>query len=533
MNFKQTKLAIGLSLLIILPSFVNAQNENYEAGQKAMHAKQYESAYAHFKKAESDKEYTDAALYWQSYVLYKNKQDAKAKRTIEKLFENHPNSKWIDDAEFLVLEHDLEHKLPNMVELELELKKFKKLKSINSIENIELNEELKLLAIQQIMFEDEIKGLKLVKEMLSKTDDLQVKMNALQIMGINESEQATKELYEFINKNKVIELQNQAVQMLSLRDNLKSNELLINLYEKNPDKELKSSIIQGFIHTENNKNIVELIEKEQDQLLQQQMIEILGIKGASEELKRLSKTLKGVQHQVGLINALALSGDSQSIKNMIETSKDVEIKRQAIQSLIILDDDLGTYLDDLYNKIDDPVLKNEIISVFIAIGKSPKGIQELIKKETNQEIKSQLIHALMAMDDKQELLKVLKVEQDQHAKIEIIHMLGAMGAAEELKKLHESSHDEDLKLEIIQALGIHGSQHNEEFLNQTYDSDNKQVKHSVIEAYMIEGNTEALVQLLNKEEDLEIKKHILQTISMFDPEYILNKLEKTNNKGEQ
>jgi len=137
------------------------------------------------------------------------------------------------------------------------------------------------------------------------------------------------------------------------------------------------------------------------------------------------------------------------------------------------------------------------------------------------------------MDEKEELIKVLEMEQDQDTKMEIIHMLGAMGASEKLRQMHDSSNDESLKLEIIQALGIHGSQHNEEFLNQTYDSDNKQVKHSVIEAYMIEGNTKALVQLLSKEEDLEIKKHILQTISMIDPEYILNRLEQSTNKGEQ
>jgi len=378
MNFKQTKLAIGLSLLIILPSLVNAQNENYEAGQKAMHSKQYEKAYAHFKKAESDKEYTDAALYWQSYVLYKNKQDAKARRAIEKLIENHPDSKWIDDAEFLVLENDLENNLPNIAELEQELNSLEKLNEEKIHEVMGLNEELKLYAIQQLMFKDEVKGLALVKDMLKNTKNMQVKMNALQLMGINESEQATKELYEFIQQNKVIELQNQAIHMLSLRDSLKSNEMLLELYEKDINKELKSSIIQGFIHSDDHKKLLELIEKENDTDLSHQMIQMLGVKGATEELKKLSKTIKGSDNQAALIHALALSGDSQSIKDMIANSHETEIKKQAVQSLIILDDDLGTYLDDLYNQIDDPILKNEIITVFIATGKSPKNIQNLI-----------------------------------------------------------------------------------------------------------------------------------------------------------
>ncbi|MBL4773943.1 MAG: hypothetical protein JKX98_10225, partial [Alcanivoracaceae bacterium] len=266
MNFNKTKLTLTLALLLQLPILALAQNKHYEAGQEAMHKQQYQKAYKQFKAAESDKKYADASLYWQSYALFKSRQDAKARRTLNKLYEKHPNSQWLDDGKILALEHEIENNLDNMDELELELEK------------LELDEELKLFTIQQLMFKDQLKGLDLVKDLLLNTTDVKVKMNALQLMGISDTEKASKYLYEFILKEQKLDLKHQAVdfkqkeldlkhhaiQMLSLRDSLKSNELLVQLYEKNNNKDLKSSIIQGFIHSSDHNKLLELIEKEKD-----------------------------------------------------------------------------------------------------------------------------------------------------------------------------------------------------------------------------------------------------------------------------
>ena len=420
MNFKKTKLAISLSLLIMLPALVNAQNEEYEAGQKAIHEQQYEKAYEYFKKAESEKGYRDASLYWQSYVLYKNNQNAKAKRTIEKLIKNHPKSKWIDDAEFLILEHELNNHSKHLAELENELGELNGLKNQKYFETIALNEELKLFAIQQLMFQDEVKGLNKLKELLKTSQDIQIKVNAIEILGISDSEQATKELYEFARQNEERALQNQAIEMLSLRNSKVSQKMLLDLYNINSSKEMKSSIIEGFIHSDEPKKLLELIRTEKDTDLSQQMVELLGVMGAKEELRLLSKNLKGIDKSA-LINAMAISGDSESIKDMIAMSEDIETQSRAIQSLIILDDDgVENYLQDLYKSVNNERLKHEIISVFAATSSSPNHVVEIFKNETNKELKSRLIESLMVMDAKDALLKLQSKEKDPGLSSQII-----------------------------------------------------------------------------------------------------------------
>jgi len=486
-----------------------AQNKHYELGQQAMHEQQYQKAFELFKQAEPDEKYTDAALYWQSYVLFKNKQDAKAKRTIKKLIKNHPKSQWLDDAKILALEHDIEKNQMNEAELE----------------SLELSEELKLFAIQQLMHNNEEKGLPLVKKMLQESKDKSIKMNALQLMGISDAEEATEYLYDFILKEKEFELKNQAIQMLSLRDSLQGNELLMQLYQKENNKQLKSSIIQGFIHSDDHKKLLEMLKVEKDKELSLQMIHLLGIMGANQELKDISKTIKDQDSKRALIQALALSGDGESIKDMIENSDDRKFKIEAIHSLIILDDDnTENYLFELYDKFKDVELKREVISVFIATDVNSDKILSLFKNETSSELKSKLIETLMILEDEQGLIQALELETDEDSKQKILQMLGVMGATDALAKLYNDNMNIETQRQIIHSMGLHESDQSEAFLKKAYKTDNADIKRAVIQALMIQDDAHTLITLLKQETDNDLKKELIRTISMINPDYILDKL---------
>ena len=507
MNFRKTKLAISLTLLMQLP--VLAQNSHYEAGQKAMHNQQYQKAYEQFKQAESDKKYTDAALYWQSYVLFKNNHKAKAKRILKRLIKKYPDSQWIDDAQILALEHSTETNFNNATDLE----------------KLELNEELKLYAIQQLMHNNPDKALPLVKNILNNTTDQSVKLNALQLMSISDAKETAQYLYDFILKEKEQTLKNQAVQMLSLRDSMQSSQLLMQLYQQEHNKQLKSSIIQGFIHSDDHEKLARLLDKEQDNELSKQIIQLLGVMGASEELKKISKTIKGDENKSTVIEALALSGDGQSIKDMIENNVNKEFRLKAIRSLIILDDDnTENYLFELYSKFKDIELKREVISVFIATDSDPLKIQALMKNETNKELKSKLIESLMAMDSEQGLLQALKTETNNESKHKIIQMLGAMDATDALNDVYHANMDAEIQKQIILAMGLADQDQDKVFFDKAYKTDNLEIKQAVIQALMLQDDAETLVKLLKKETDNNLKREIIRTISMIDSDYILNNL---------
>lgn len=537
MNFKKTQLALALSLLLQFPTLIEAQSTSYEAGHEAMHKQQYQKALEKFKEAETDENYSDSSLYWQSYALFKMNQGAVARRTLKKLVDNYPDSRWIDDAEILALEYDAKKD---------QLKYFEK-NTEKQLKEIELSDELRLFAIQQLMFKDAEKGLSLAKELLEKSEDHKIKSNALELMGISEADEASRYLYEFIVENnhkglqenlaqitgQAMELKRQAIQMLGMRDNMKSYDMLKDLYHKSTNKDIKSSIIESFIHASDHKQLLKMLEKEKDQDLNEQMIRLLGVMGAQDELREMAKHISKQANKKALLDALALSGDKQSIKSMIEQSQDPQVKLDAIQSLIMLDDEnIDDYLFNLYQKSNDKAIKEEIINVFIATESDSGKIKQLIDDEQNDSVKVRLLESLMVMEDKGTLLQLLSTESNTHQRKEIINLLGVMGAYNELQKIyHDSDHKQ--QRQIIEAISIDGTMGREEFFYSAYHNGDKAHRKAVINAFMISENTPALLHLLKNEKDPSLKKSLIQTISMTDPEYLLNNLEKSQSVGEK
>ncbi len=538
MNFKRTQLTLALTLLLQFPTLIEAQSTSYEAGHEAMHKQQYQKAYEQFKEAEADENYTDSSLYWQSYALFKMNQGAVARRTLKKLVENYPNSRWIDDAEILAVEYD--SKKEHVKNLQKSTGK--------QLKELQVNEELRLFTIQQLMFKDAVKGLDLVKELLEKSEDHKIKSNALQLMGISEADDASRYLYEFIIEQdhkglqqnlehiteQAMDLKRQAIQMLGMRDNLKSNGMLEDLYDKSNNKQIKSSIIDSFIHASNHKQLVKMMAKEKDQELNEKMIRLLGVIGAKDELKKVAKSLSGQKNKRVLLDALALSGDDQSIKSMIEHSTDQQVKLDAIRSLIVLDDEnIDEYLFDLYKKSNDSVIKAEIINVFIATESDSGKIKQLIDQEQDEGIKARLVESLMIMEDKEGLLEILSSESNTRQRKKIIDLLGVMGAYDELQQLYSQNNDPDQQNHIVEAIALDGTKSREVFFYAAYQNGDKRHKQAVINAFMVSDNTAALVHLFENEKDPALKKSLIQTISMTDPEYLLKNLEKIHSTGEQ
>ena len=538
MNFKKTQLAVTLSLLLHFPTLISAQNTHYEAGHESMHKQQYEKAYEQFKEAESDQNYTDSSLYWQSYALFKVNQDAVARRTLEKLFSDYPKSRWIDDAKVLALEHGVEKNRLKPLDKGAE----------KTMKEAQLDEELRLFAIQQVMFKDSSKGLALVKELLGQSTNHQIKLNALQLLGIVDSDEATRYLYDFVDKNdqsvgqgdqqKIImqaqDLKRQAIQMLGIRNSKESHKMLQKLYEKNPDKHIKSSIIDSFIHQNNNKQLMKMLAKEKDHELNEQMIRLLGVMGAREELRELAKASAKEQHKKALLDAMALSGDVESIKSMIESSEIQQEKIDAINSLVILNDEnVQEYLSTLYEDVDEQQIKEEIINVFIATDTDAEVIEKLIEKEQNDVIKARLIDSLMVMDDKKTLMHLLDSESNLGHRHDIINALGVMGAGNELQIIFNDHKDNKTRHQILEAIAFNGTSGRESFYYQAYKDGDEQIKQAVINAFMISENTSALIHLLKLEKSPSLKKSLIQTIGMTDPDYFLKKIEAQHNKGEQ
>ncbi|MCX7553358.1 HEAT repeat domain-containing protein [Marinicella sp. S1101] len=497
-----------LILLFSTPAIYGADKEAteaYEFGHAAMMSKDWNDAIGAFEQAAKERELKAAAKYWQAYSHYKIKQKAQAKRLLERLIKNHPESDWVDDAQVLLFEHGDGGE--------------------NSSHQAALDEELKLFTLQQIMFNNPAKALPKIQAMLKTSESMRVKQNAIQLLGLSDSDEVVDYLFGFATSETNRSLKQQAIQMLSLRDSDKSREKLKKLYENSQDKEIKSAIIQGFIHHDDNDELISMLKQETDPELNHYLIQMLGIKGESAALKNLYKKSIGDSKRA-IMEALALSGDASFLYEVIDSETDQEIKNQAIHSLIMVDDDnMGDYLAKLYKKAKNESEKDVISSVFIATDVDADVIVDILKSESSQGRKAHLINTLMAMDEVKALQSVYVDETDGEIKSQIIRHLGIMDATDVLMNMYKDDPSLANDDAFFEAFGMSSTELDEDFLMARFKEGDHQVKDGVLNALMMQDNSEVMVKLLKTETDHEIKKKIIQMIGMTNPDALIDAIE--------
>ena len=483
----------------------NDPKEAYDHGHTTMQSKEWSAAIEAFEVAAKSERLKAASMYWQAYSHYQLRQRAQAKRLLERLIRQHRDSQWADDAKVLLFEHGDGEEA--------------------GIHQEALDEELKLFTLQQSLFNNPEKALPKVYEMLEKSDSERVKMNAIQLLGLSDQEEVADYLYRFIESEQNLGLQHQAIQMLSLRDSQNSREKLAALYDQSADVDLKAAIIQGFIHHDDSTQLIGLLNKERDPDLQMSLIRMLGIKGESAALKKQYRNATG-DHKRAILEALGLTGDADYLYEVIEQERDPQIRQQAIQSLIMVDDDqLGHYLTELYQKASDSEEKDVIAGVMLATDVDPQAIIGLIDDEDNTERRQTLLSTLMAMDEVDALRQVYAKETDRETKAAIIRHLGVMDATDALMQMYQADPELAGEPAFFEAFGLTSGELNTDFLMDRFKEGDEDIKQAVLNALMMQDNVDAMVQLLKDETDHETKKQIIRMISITDADALLDAIE--------
>ena len=171
-----------------------------------------------------------------------------------------------------------------------------------------------------------------------------------------------------------------------------------------------------------------------------------------------------------------------------------------------------------------------------------------------------ILEALTMMDEAKPLaLTILRTEKDPQLQREAIQVLGIMEATEELADLYsnmttresriaileamaiaedtdglmkvlETEQDEDLRAAAIQSLAISEGDGVAEKLVSIYPNASREEKSAVIQSMMIMDDAEGLISLMKTETDAELKREMLELLSIMDSEesdrYLFEMLEK-------
>jgi hypothetical protein len=177
-------------------------------------------------------------------------------------------------------------------------------------------------------------------------------------------------------------------------------------------------------------------------------------------------------------------------------------------------------------------------------------LSEVYASATSRDVKKEVLQAFMLSGDKGRVVNAAKAEKDADLREKAIQLLGVMGARGELSSLYATETSEEVKEAIIQGLFIAGDsarigelargEKNPELRSEAIqklglmgpgtastlatlyaNETDTEVKEAVIQAYFLQNNVRALIDISKKEKNQELRKEALQKLSIMNDEEAL------------
>ncbi|HYO78326.1 MAG TPA: HEAT repeat domain-containing protein, partial [Thermoanaerobaculia bacterium] len=200
----------------------------------------------------------------------------------------------------------------------------------------------------------------------------------------------------------------------------------------------------------------------------------------------------------------------------------------------------------------NPALQKEAVR-YLGISGSAQNRQalaDIYASQTSAAVKKEILHALMIAGDKGRVLATARSEKDARLRQEAIRTLGIMGARAELASMYSGEASRDVREAIIEALFISGDTTRMGELAKTekdpslrkeaiqklglmggktapalaalYDAEqNVDVKEAVLNAYFLQGNARALIDIAKRESHKGLKREALQKLSIMNDDEAL------------
>jgi HEAT repeat protein len=205
------------------------------------------------------------------------------------------------------------------------------------------------------------------------------------------------------------------------------------------------------------------------------------------------------------------------LKNVAKGSAIPELQGRAIQYL-------GAHggaesraaLSEIYGATNEVDVKRRILRAFAAAGERDR-LLNAAQSETVPELRLEAVRALGSMGANDLLWQLYQKETAVDVKRQIINALQAAGNTTRMIELAKSEKDPDLRRAAIRNLGMMGSRTAGDTLAELYPAEtDTSTKRIIVNALFTQGNATALVALARKEQDISMKKDIVQKLSNMD-----------------
>jgi hypothetical protein len=357
--------------------------ELYDDGREDLDEDRYDQAAAKFRElAEKNGPQTDAALYWKAYAENRLGKRDTALTTIADLKRRFPQSRWQKDASAL--------------EIEVKQSTGQPVKPAD-----QSDEELKMLALQGIMNGDPQKGISILENVLNGSGTPKLKSRALFMAAQSGRPEVREILAKIARGQNNPELQRKAVEYLGLFGGAEARKTLAEVYASSSDASVKHAILRSYMIGGDHERLFVAAKSEKDESLRREAIRQLGLVHGTSELEQLYKTETSPDVRREILQAFFLAGDSGRLVQAAQGEKDSELRRAAIRNLgLIHSDDSGKALQEIYSKETDHEVKAEVLNAYFLQGNA-KALVAIARSEKDPELKKTAVSKLSLMHSKE------------------------------------------------------------------------------------------------------------------------------------
>ena len=171
-------------------------------------------------------------------------------------------------------------------------------------------------------------------------------------------------------------------------------------------------------------------------------------------------------------------------------------------------------LKEIYNSSTDVGVKKSVFQAWLMCG-CKDDVAALAKTEKNPELRREAIRYLGMMGGRAELLEFYKNSPDVETREEAVGAMLLCGCGHELAEIVQTEKDPRVLDKAINTLGLVGGDESLAALTKVYNSQaDLSVKKKVINALFLHGAGKEMVALAKKETNPELKKSLIQKMSL-------------------
>lgn len=352
----------------------------YNDGTRAINEGRWSDAITLFNKVvQQHGQRAEGSLYWRAYAENKEGQPARAISTCAELRHTFPKSEWLDECGALEIEirgHSAQPVQPQA----------------------EQDEDLKLLALNAIMQQDEARAIPAIQQILNGNSSDKLKEHALFVLSQSNSKQAQELIGQIARGGSNPALQVKAIHMLSIRGK-QSVDLLAEIYRHSSDDAVKKAILQSYLVTASPDKLVEAARSESNPQLIKTAVQSLGAMGATAQLQTIYKETKSGEVKEHIINSLIAAGPkgAEVLGTIAATEQDPDLRRRAIRNLGISGGpDLAPKLVSTYQNNKDSDTKKAAVEALFLAGDA-HDLVALAKAEKDPALKQKIVQQLSIM----------------------------------------------------------------------------------------------------------------------------------------